>query len=411
MNDAPAPDGPRSDNDTAVTGAPKPTGTLAPVIAGVAILIGAGVLAFGVLGGGGAAAPKKGGWGGHGGGGGQKPAAAVPVRVGPVAIGELSTERRVPGELVAERRAALNAEVGGAVARLPHRLGAEVKKGALLVAIDPGSLPAELKRAEAAAEVAVARAEKGKIVTAKLQRDLERRERLAKEGAVSAGELDQARTDLKTAEVDEALAAAEARRADADTEALRVRLTKTRVRAPFAGRVAQVHVDAGTVVAPGTLLVEVVDDSAPIVRFSVAEGEVGVLTPGTPVQVFTAKGKVPATVQRVGAAVDASSRTLPIEASLDERAEHALPGMFVEVGLSAEAPSDAPVVPLAALVGQGARRRAFIVDGEGVARATDVVVLLHDGKSAAVRGLQPGQTIVLEGAHNARDGEKVEVVQ
>jgi membrane fusion protein (multidrug efflux system) len=211
--------------------------------------------------------------------------------------------------------------------------------------------------------------------------------------------------------VDEALAAAEARRADAETEGLRVRLTKTRVRAPFAGRVAQVHVDPGTVVAPGTLLVEVIGDKKPIVRFSVAEGEVGVLTPGTIVDVFTAKGQVKARVVRTGAAVTASTRTLPVEAELEELAEHALPGMFVEVALSAEAPDDAPVVPLAALVGKGARRRAFVVDGEGVAHATDVIVLLHDGKSAAVRGLEPGQTIVTEGAGKARDGEKVEVVQ
>jgi len=404
--------------DTAINEAPvQPAkGALAPLISGVVLLIGAGILAFGLLGDGqGSSAPKAGGrgrGGAHGGGGGKgKAKAGVPVRVGPVTVGELSTERRVPGELTAERRAALHAEVGGQVKQVPHRLGAIVKSGALLVSIDPGALPAEVKRADAAADVAKARAEKSAIVTAKAKRDLERREALAKEGAVSAGELDQARTDLQTAEVDQALAAAEARRADADGEALRVKLSKTRVHAPFAGRVAKVHVDTGTVVSPGTLLVEFIDNNAPIVRFSVSEGEAFALPVGTLIDVHTAKAKVQAKIQRVGAALDTSTRTLPMEATLEEEAEHALPGMFVEVALSASSPSGAPLVPLAALVGKGARRQAFVVDDDSIAHATDVVVLLHDGQQAAVRGLAAGQTIVIEGAAKARDGEKVEVVQ
>jgi RND family efflux transporter MFP subunit len=385
-------------------------GALAPVIAGVALLIGAGVLAFGVLGGGGggAPAPKKGGWG-HGGGGGR--GGPVPVSVVTVEQGELSTERLVPGELVAKKRASLRAEVGGQVKLVPHRLGAVVKAGALLVSLDPGSIPAELKRAEAQAEVAKARANKARIVVDKEKRDLARFEALQKDGAVSAGELDGARTAVMTAEADGSLAVAESRRADADVEALSVRLKQTRVVAPFTGRVAAVHVDPGTVVSPGANLVEVVDNAPPIVRFSIAEGEAGALLPGASVVVSTPTGDVDAKIARVGAAVDVSSRTLPVEATLEGDSAGALPGMFVEVALSAASPAQALLVPLDALVGKGAQRKVFVVGDDNKAHARDVVLLLHDGKRAAVRGVEAGVRVITAGAEKVREGADVEVIE
>lgn len=384
-------------------------GALFPIVAGVVLLVGAGLLSFGVLsGGGGGATAGVGGPGGPGGSG-----AAVPVRLATVSKGELSRERRLPGEIVAERRAALHAEVPGQVQTLPKRLGERVKKGELLLSLDVGALPAELRRAEATAEVARARADRARIVLEQRQRDVERRAGLAKEGAVSASELDAVRTELKTAEVDLALAEAEARRADAETEALRVRLAQTRVRAPFDGSIAAVHVDPGTIVSVGRLLLEVVSEGPPLVRFSIGEGEAANLERGERLKLKTTAGEHEAEVLRVGAAADPESRTVPVEARLvvadGSVPKDALPGMFVEVLLAASAPPDAVVVPLAALAGKGAQRTAFVDDG-GVARARAVRVLLDDGRNAAVSGLDEGERVVVVGADALRDGQAIEAI-
>lgn len=404
--------------DDAVQTASAKSG-LFPIIAGVALLLGAVVLAFGVLSGGGAPAKGRGGGGGHGGPGGPGgpggAARAVPVRVAVVQKGELSKQRRLPGEIVAERRAALAAEVGGQIDSMPKRLGEAVKKGELLVALDAGALPAELKRAEATAEVAKARADRARIVLEQRGRDVERRVGLAKEGAVSASELDATKTELKTAEVDLALADAEARRADAETEALRVRISQTRVRAPFDGHIAATHVDPGTIVSVGRLLVEVVSEGAPLVRFSVGEGDAAALTRGERVKVKTAVGEHEAEVLRIGAAVDPESRTLPVEARLvtpegDPVPQDALPGMFVEISLEASAPAESVVVPLGALAGKGAQRTAFTVEN-GVAKARQVRVLLDDGKLAAVDGLSEGESVVIAGSEGIKDGQKLEVIE
>lgn len=389
-------------------------GTLFPIVAGVVLLAGALLLSFGVLSGGGGGGPAGGGGPGFGGAPGG-PAQVVPVRLATVEKGELSRERRLPGEIVAERRAALHAEVGGQVNTLPKRLGEPVKQGELLVTLDAGALPAEVRRAEASAEVARARADRARIVLEQRQRDVERRVGLAKEGAVSASELDATRTELKTAEVDLALAEAEARRADAETEALRVRLAQTRVRAPFDGTIAAVHVDPGTIVSAGRLLVEVVSQGAPLVRFSIGEGDAAALERGEKVRLKTALAEHEAEVIRIGSAVDPESRTLPVEARLlvpegQAVPPDALPGMFVEVSLEANAPPESLVVPLTALAGKGAQRTAFVDDG-GVARARAVRVLLDDGKHAAVSGLSAGERVVVVGADTLRDGQKIEAVE
>jgi multidrug efflux pump subunit AcrA (membrane-fusion protein) len=184
---------------SALLGAKDKPGTLVPLMAGAVLLLGAAVLSIGLLSGGSAGSAPQGSPVASRGPGG--PALVRPVTVG---SGDLLRERRLPGELVAERRAALNAEVGGQLTRVERRLGEAVKKGELLVVIAAGVLPAELRRAEAQADAQQARADRARIVSEQQARNLQRREALHQEGAVSLGELDVARTDARTAEVEPA---------------------------------------------------------------------------------------------------------------------------------------------------------------------------------------------------------------
>jgi RND family efflux transporter MFP subunit len=389
---------------SALLGAKDKQGALAPLIAGAVLLLGAAVLSIGFLSGGGASSAPEGSPVAS-----QGPGGPALVRAVTVGSGELLRERRLPGELVAERRAALNAEVGGQLTRVERRLGEAVKKGELLVVIAAGVLPAELRRAEAQADAQQARADRARIVSEQQARNLQRREALHKEGAVSLGELDVARTDVRTAEVDLALADAEARQIQAEVAALRVRLAQTRVDAPFDGRVAALHVDPGSVVAPGAPLLELVADALPLVRFAVAEGDSGAIQIGQRLRLKTATSERQAEVVRIGAAVDATSRTLAVEAVLFEGAGPALPGMFVEVVLAASAPAGAAVVPLAVLKGRGAQRTAFVI-AEGEVKARQVRVLLDDGERAAVEGLTPGEVVAGGAVDELSDGRKVQVM-
>lgn len=419
MKDSPT--GPNSD-----VAALEPTvtatdpGRWLPTVAGVVLLIGAGLFATSTLLGGEEAAAGASGAPAGGPSAAQLPGAAkpgatstVPVRLHLARSGDLARERRVPGEVVAAQRAALHAEVGGAVAQIARRLGEKVSAGEGLITIDPGVLPAELRRAEASSEIAAARATRATIVLEQRGKEAARAKNLAGEGAASTAELERALTEERTAQADLALAEAEARRAEAEVETLRVRLAQTKIRAPFRGRIAALHVDVGTTVSPGRLLVEVVGDEEPLVRFALAEGEAGSLDVGAHIEVLTVGASLTAEVVRTGAALDADSRTLPIEARLlieESSSLRVLPGSFVEVRVAASAPKDAVIVPLSALGGRGPERTAFVVE-DNIARARPVRVLLDDGRQAAVRGLDEGTAVVAAGAAELRDGQAVEVLR
>jgi multidrug efflux pump subunit AcrA (membrane-fusion protein) len=75
--------------------------------------------------------------------------------------------------------------------------------------------------------------------------------------------------------------------------------------------------------------------------------------------------------------------------------------------MTLQAVEGSAVIPLASVV-QGARgRTVFTVDDEGIASARPVEVLaMADGK-AAVKGISPGDRVVLEGRQNVRNGTKV----
>ena len=67
----------------------------------------------------------------------------------------------------------------------------------------------------------------------------------------------------------------------------------------------------------------------------------------------------------------------------------------------------AAVVPVASVV-QGARgRTVFTVDDEGTATARPVEVLAMADGMAAVKGISPGDRVVVEGRQNVRNGTKV----
>jgi RND family efflux transporter MFP subunit len=393
-------------------GAPN---TVLPVVAGVVLLIGAVLLAWSQLGtGGGGAPPANAGGPGHGptSKSDKKP---VAVTVAVVEEDALTEEQRIPAEILPSRRAMLKAKSGGTLLRLRKRLGDVVAAGELIGTIEAGTLPAEVKRAEALTLVATARKARQAVVVEQLERDLARKVKLEGEGATSRTERERTENDLALARADLSIAAAEEARAQADVDILRMKLDDTRVVSPFSGRVARVHVDEGSDVTPGAALLDIVADTTPHVAFSVRESERARLRVGAPVdmRVPNAAGDfdiVRGEVERIGAELDPASRTLQVEAKLlvDENTPPLMPGTFVDVALALGATEAGLVVPREALIGRGPVRTLYLVE-DGKVRAVDVNVLVEDARRAAVSGTTAGAEIVVQGRDLVSDGAKVEV--
>jgi membrane fusion protein (multidrug efflux system) len=148
----------------------------------------------------------------------------------------------------------------------------QVKKGDLLVTIDPCDYQAMVNVYQAALQVAQAEAQKAKanISAAKAQNDraqtdLKRYEQLKGDSSISKQELDRAGAAAASTQAELEVAVKQAEAADArivqaqaDLRRAELELSYTKIYAPREGRVAQKHAEAGSFVAIGQPLMAVI---------------------------------------------------------------------------------------------------------------------------------------------------------
>jgi len=175
------------------------------------------------------------------------------------------------------------------------------------------------------------------------------------------------------------------------------------LRTPFDGIVEEVFVSRGERVQGGDRMFVVADTSRLWVRaqvhekqwttLQVAEGqEVRVIAPGAE------EHRTKATINHIGATVDATSRSVPIVADLENDDAHYKPGMFVWVELPQGEPHEAAAVPVAAVMRHEGKPFVFVPAADGFRRVDVVTGLESDDVVEIVRGLEPGQDVVSRGA-------------
>lgn len=307
----------------------------------------------------------------------------------------------VTGVVRALEDAVLSAQAGGTVLELAAR-GARVRRGQVLVRIDPNLPEAAVQQAQA--DLAAARA------GVALARDrYGRLEPLAQEGVISPLELEGVRAELHQAE-------AQLARARAALEQATEQLVRATVRAPFAGVVEDRFVERGEQVAAGAQLVRLVEPRRVRVEAGVPERYAGDVTVGDRVAVILAsQGEEPrtGTVAFAGVAVDPASRTFTVEVEVSNPEGRLKPQMTARLDLTRRVVEDALVVPEPAVVrdeegpgvfvvvpgedGPTARRRAVQLGPRG----RDGVVLLE--------GVRSGDEVVVTGQQTLADGTPVTV--
>jgi RND family efflux transporter MFP subunit len=224
--------------------------------------------------------------------------AARPAAPAPSPVAEGNAIRVL---LAPELETTLVAQVSGRIETLNATLGQPVAKGKLLVGFECGEAQARLRMAEA--EQAAARdALTGKAGLKKLD---------------AAGDL-----EVSTAQ-------ANVDRAKGAVSLARAQTAYCSVMAPFAGRVARVHVRQHQGVSAGAPLIDLVGDGPLKLRLNVPSTYLRQLKAGTTFDVAVNEtGKTyPAKVTAINARVDAVAQTVELEARIDGRPPELLAGM------------------------------------------------------------------------------------
>ncbi|MGJ7579207.1 efflux RND transporter periplasmic adaptor subunit [Variovorax sp. RHLX14] len=344
------------------------------------------------------------------------PAAAPPaptVSVATVAQTEITAWDEFSGRLEAVERVDVRSRVAGALLAVHFKEGSLVKKGDLLITIDPAPYSAEVDRAEAQVASAQARASFSRS-------EQERSRRLWEEKAIAQREYDERVNAGREAE-------ASLRAAQASLQTARLSLGYTQVRAPVAGRVGRLDVTVGNLVSAGPgapVLTTLVSVSPIYASFDADEQIVGRALKDTatangsrteldriPVQMGTASSNgtpFEGKLQLIDNQVDARSGTVRVRAAFDNKDGSLIPGQFARIRMGQAHSSQVFLVSERAIGTDQSKKFVLVVGADNKAEYREVTLgAPANGLRVVSAGLKTGERVIVNGLQHVRPGSAV----
>ncbi len=179
--------------------------------------------------------------------------------------------------------------------------------------------------------------------------------------------------------------------------------------APIDGWLGILNVEPGTQVSTQTEIAQIDDRSALLVEFRLPESMVGRVAMGDMVEAESlagGQGRVTGHVSAIDNRVDAASRTLRVQARLDNAEDRLRAGMAFSIRIALPGIPAASVDPLAV---QWSREGAFVwVVRDGLATRLPIAILQRADEVVMVEAdFQPGDLVVVEGVQSVRPGAPV----
>jgi len=298
----------------------------------------------------------------------------------------LADEVFAVGTLRANESVMIRPETSGRVVRVGFADAAQVRQGALLVELDGSVLAAQAEQTRA--ELALSRA------------NHERTTDLAQRNFVSQSARDQTAASLSVQEARLRLAEAQ--------------LAKTRINAPFSGRLGLRNFSVGDFVKEGSDLVLIEDLASMKVDLKLPERFLGQLRRGLDVEltVDAFEGRsFRAVLDAIDVQVDANGRSVVARGLIANPDAALRSGMFAKARIVLRDKPQAVVIPEEAITPVGGELFVYRVV-EGKARMTRVSSgQRRDGKVEITAGLAAGDLIITAGQLKIqRDGQDVRVV-
>jgi RND family efflux transporter MFP subunit len=316
--------------------------------------------------------------------GGAAARAPAPIVAAAVTLDDDGFEVKAIGTAAASKAITIYPQVTGIVAEVSFKPGQVVTAGQTLI-----------KLVDADQQVAQ---QKAKITLDAAQAAYDRAEQLAKANAVTAAALSDARTNLTKAQI--------------DYQTSQLDVAKRVVTAPFAGTTGLSGVTVGDLATSNKAITTLDDVTSVLVAFDIPERASGKVAVGQEVMAKTEAlpGKTfVGMISAVDSRVDATARTLRVEAKLPNDANVLKPGMAVAITM--EFPGEMrPVVP--SLSVQYDRTGAYVwrVENNVVKRVAVDVIDRRSGTVIVVANLKAGDLIASEGIQRLRENTRVNVV-
>jgi RND family efflux transporter MFP subunit len=329
----------------------------------------------------------------------QKTEEIRPVRAMVVQSTDIDINAEFSGEVRSRVESRLGFRVGGKIVTRKVDVGSPVKRGQVLMELDPQDL--KLSQAQALAALRAAETNRD-LAFAELKRYQELRDKNFVSQAILDAKISTAKS--AQAQVDSAQASYRGQSNQAGYASLM---------ADIDGVVTAVDAEVGQVVAPGTPVVRVAKSDEKEIVFGVPEDKVDTLRNTVDVQVrlwADPDKSVPGKIREISPVADPFTRTYAFKVIIPQTLTEAKLGMTAVVAFASKTPVPQIKVPLTALFHEKKATSVWVVE-QGVVRLVPVTVAGVQGNYIVLgSGLKPGQTVVTAGVNLLKPGQKVNIL-
>jgi len=310
---------------------------------------------------------------------------AVPVEAYVVRDTSVVYQVATIGSLRANENVDIVSEISRKIVSIPLKEGSTVAKGDLLFKLDDSDITARI----------------GKLtVEEKLAETNEARQKVQ----LASGGLSQEKYDATLSHLN---------LLRAEIAILKVDLSKTEIRAPFAGRIGLRNFSEGALVTPGTPLARLQDVSRIKIDFSVPERYANDLRTGAAIS-FTTDYSVKTytgIIEAVEPDVEKATRTISLRAVCGNSDGSLVPGASVKVSIDIRSLSKRLFIPSPALIASIRGYDVFLVQS-GKAVLRPVKTGIRNRFSVEVTdGLAPGDTVVVTNLLRIKPDSPVKIVK
>ena len=385
----------------------------------------------------------------------------IDVTTAQAVVVPIPTYFEATGNLAGDAQTDVAPAVGGKVVEINFDVGSYVSQGSVLLRLDPRDARIRVEQAEAqvvqlrrAVDQAIAnlRQAQGRLgvkdgetfqvekfsqvksVTANLvaaDKELIRAERLFATGDTSRqnveqrratrdallGQLDEARSNaavairaINTAEAGVSAARAAVLTGETQIAQARKAVTDTVVYAPISGYVAERTADLGEFVSPSVpnaKVATIVRTGVLRLRIDVPEASIGKVAVGQSISLQTSAypdRSFAGNVARILPSLNATARTLTVEAEVPNPEGLLKPGQFATVRITQSEPENAVMVPASAIKVEGETSKVFVIK-DGAAREVIVQTgLLENDKIQIKQGVAENDVIAISNVGQLFDG-------
>lgn len=296
------------------------------------------------------------------------------------------------GSIAAVQGVSVTAEIPGLVSEIPFESGAVVSKGDILARLDTSSETAQLRALEAQVELA--------------RITLVRTRTLRSDNMVSQSDLDTAEATMKQSE--------------ANADNVRATIEKKTLRAPFSGKLGIRLINLGQYLEAGKPIVSLQALSPVYADFSMPQQELARLKVGMKVRVTTdtyPDRRFDGTLTAINPDLDASTRSIGLQATFDNPDQLLRPGMFARAEVLLPEEQNVVVIPATSVLSAPYGDSVYVIESKpgkdgGKPELTVRQQFIRAGRArgdflSVESGLKPGDRIVSSGIFKLRNGVPV----